>query len=135
MTFESASYSKSLPEDASVGSTVFTVKASRSGSDTGIKYSIVGGNSDNTFTINSNNGKITLGKGLDYEIKKRHKLIIRATFPSSNNVPDVTAEVAGEVVVTDVNDNKPRFLLYQSVTLIAVDSYTPSTTTVLQVHK
>ena len=135
MTFESASYSKSLPEDASVSSTVFTVKASRSGSDTGIKYSIVGGNSDNTFTVNSDTGKITLAKELDYETKKSHKLIIRATFPSSNNVPEVTAEVAGEVVVTNVNDNKPRFLLYHSVTRIAIDSYTPSATTVLQVHK
>ena len=136
LTFESASYSKSLPEAASIGSTVvFTVKASRSGSHAGIKYSIVGGDPDNTFTIDSDNGKITLAKALDYETKKFYRLIIRATLPSSNNAPDVTAEVVGEVTVTDVNDNKPRFLLYQSVTQIAIESYTPSATTVIQVNK
>ena len=135
VTFESASYSKSLPEDASIRSTVFTVKASRSGSDVGIKYSIVGGDSTNTFRINSDNGIITLEKGLDYETIKSYKLIIRATLPSSNNAPDVTADVSGEVTVTDVNDNKPRFLLYQSVARIAIESYTPSATTVVQVHK
>ena len=133
--FESPSYSKSLPEDASIGSTVFTVKASRSGSNSGIKYSIVGGDSDNTFTIDSNNGKVTVAKGLDYETIKSYTLIIRATFSSSNSVPDVTAEITGDVKVTDVNDNKPRFLLYQSVTRIAIDSYTPSGTAVIQVHR
>ena len=134
VAFESASYSKSLPEDASIGSTVFTVKASRSGSDAGIKYFIVGGDSTNNFRINSDNGKITLAKELDYETIKSYKLIIRATLPTSNTVPDVTADVSGEVTVRDVNDNSPRFLLYQFLARIAIESYTPSATTVVQVH-
>ena len=133
--FESSSYSKTLPEDASKGSTIFIVKASRSGSESGITYSIVGGDPGKTFKIDdSNRGNITLAKALDYESKKNYKLIIRATFSSPGNVPDVTAEVTGEVTVTDVNDNKPRFLLYKSVTRIAIDSYSPSGTTVFQVH-
>ena len=133
--FESSSYSKTLPEDASKGSTIFIVKASRSGSESGITYSIVGGDPHKTFKIDdSKSGNITLAKALDYESKKNYKLIIRATFSSPGNVPDVTAEVTGEVTVTDVNDNKPRFLLYKSVTRIAINSYTPSGTTVFQVH-
>ena len=133
--FESSSYSKTLPEDATKGSTIFTVKASRSVSESGITYSIVGGDPGKTFKIDdSNRGNITLAKALDYESKRNYKLIIRATFSSPGNVPDVTAEVTGEVTVTDVNDNKPRFLLYKSVTRIAIDSYTPSGTTVFQVH-
>ena len=133
--FESSSYSKTLPEDATKGSTIFIVKASRSGSESGITYSIVGGDPDKTFKIDdSNSGIITLAKALDFETKEDYKLIIRATFSSPGNVPDVTAEVTGEVTVTDVNDNKPRFLLYQSVTRIAIDSYTPSGTTVFQVQ-
>ena len=135
VTFESASYSKSLPEDAPIGSTVFTVKASRSGSDVGIKYSLVGRGSTNNFKINPDSGTITLAQGLDYETITSYNLIIRATLPSSNNVPDVTADVSGDVTVTDVNDNSPRFLLYQSVVQIAIESYTPSATTVVQVHK
>ena len=133
--FESSSYSKTLPEDATKGSTIFIVKASRSGSESGITYSIVGGDPDKTFKIDdSKSGNITLAKALDYESKKNYKLIIRATFSSPGNVPDVTAEVTGEVTVTDVNDNKPRFLLYKSVTRIAINSYTPSGSTVFQVY-
>ena len=133
--FESSSYSKTLPEDAAKSSTIFIVKASRSGSESGMTYSIISGDPDKTFKIDdSTSGIITLAKALDYESKKNFKLIIRATFSSPGNVPDVTAEVTGEVTVTDVNDNKPRFLLYQSVTRIAIDSYTPSGTTVFQVH-
>ena len=133
--FESSSYSKTVPEDASKSSTIFIVKASRSGSGSRITYSIIGGDPDKTFKIDdSNRGIINLAKALDYESKKNYKLIIRATFSSPGNVPDVTAEVTGEVTVTDVNDNKPRFLLYKSVTRIAIDSYTPSGTTIFQVH-
>ena len=133
--FESSSYSKTLPEDATKGSTIFIVKASRSGSESGITYSIVGEDPHKTFKIDdSKSGNITLAKALDHESKKNYKLIIRATFSSPGNVPDVTAEVTGEVTVTDVNDNKPRFLLYKSVTRIAINSYTPSGTTVFQVY-
>ena len=133
LAFEAASYSKILSEDASVSTSVFTVKASRSGSDIGIQYSIEGGNMDNTFTINSNSGQITLAKKLDYETTKLHKLIIRATLPSSDSNPDVTAEITGEVKVGDANDNKPRFLLYEQLTHLAIESYTPSGTRVFQV--
>ena len=133
--FESSSYSKTVLEDATKGSKIFIVKASRSGSESGITYSIVGGDPDKTFKIDdSNSGIITLAKALDFETKEDYKLIIRATFSSPGNVPDVTAEVTGEVTVTDVNDNKPRFLLYKSVTRIAINSYTPSGTTVFQVY-
>ena len=134
--FTSTSYLQSLAEDASIGSSVFTVTASRSGSNTGMKYSIVGGDFDSTFKIDSNNGKVTLAKSLDYETVTSYKLIIRATFKSSDGgVPDATAEIAGEVTVEDVNDNSPRFLLYGSITRIAIESYTPSATKVIQVNK
>ena len=133
LAFEAASYFKTLAEDVAVSTAVFKVKASRSGGDTRIQYSIVGGNADNIFTIDSSNGQVTLAKKLDYETTKQHKLNIRATLPSSNSVPDLTAEVTGEVNVKDVNDNKPKFLLYSSLTQLAIDSYTPSGTTVLQV--
>ena len=135
--FSSSSYLTSLAEDAAVDSSVFTVTASRPGSDAGtLKYSIVGGDSDSTFKINSDNGKVTLAKSLDYETVKSYKLIIRATFEfSDGSAPDVTAEVAGEVTVEDTNDNSPRFLVYESPIKIAIESYTPSFTNVLQVSK
>lgn len=133
--FNSPSYSASLPEDSPVDdSTVFTASASRPGSRT-LEYSIVGGNFDSTFKINSANGKVTLAKSLDYETVKSFKLIIRATFKfSDGSSPDVTAETEGVVTVIDTNDNSPRFLVYQSPTKIAIESYTPSGTEVIQVN-
>ena len=133
--FNSPSYSTSLPEDSPVDdSTVFTASASRPGSGT-LEYSIVGGNLDSTFKINSANGKVTLAKSLDYETVKSFKLIIRATFKfSDGSSPDVTAETEGVVTVKDTNDNSPRFLIYQSPTKIAIESYTPSGTEVIQVN-
>ena len=135
--FSSSSYRASIPEDSPVDdSTVFTASASRPGSDAGtLQYSIVGGNFDSTFEINSANGKVTLAKSLDYETVKSFKLIIRATFKfSDGSSPDVTAETEGVVTVKDANDNSPRFLVYQSPTKIAVESYTPSGTEVIQVN-
>lgn len=135
--FNSPSYSASLREDSPVdGSTVFTASASRPGSDTGtLEYSIVGGNLDSTFKINSANGKVTLAKSLDYETMKSFKLIIRATFKfSDGSSPDVTAETEGVVTVKDTNDNSPRFLVYKSPTKIAIESYTPSGTEVMEVN-
>jgi len=135
--FSSSSYRASVSEDSPVDdSTVFTASASRPGSDAGtLEYSIVGGNFDSTFKINSANGRVTLAKSLDYETLKSFKLIIRATFKfSGGSSPDVTAETEGVVSVKDANDNSPRFLVYQSPTRIAVESYTPSGTEVMQVN-
>ena len=133
LAFEAPSYLKTLPEDVAVSTAVFKVKASRSEGDECIQYSIVGGNADNIFTIDSNSGQVALAKKLDYEATKQHKLVIRATLPSSNSVPDLTAEIRGKVNVKDINDNEPKFLLYKSLTQLAIDSYTPSGTTVIQV--
>lgn len=133
--FGSNSYLQSLTEDATVGASVFTVSASRSGSDSGtLTYSIVGGNLDNAFKIDTSSGKVTLAKNLDYETTKKYNLIIRATFDfSDGNIPDVAAEVTGQVTVQDVNDNSPRFLLYNRPTKIAIENYTPSATEVMKV--
>lgn len=136
--FNSRIYRASLAEDSPVDdSTVFTVSASRPGSDAGrLEYSIVGGNFDSTFKINSRNGKVTLANSLDYETVKSFKLIIRATFTfSDGSSPDVTAETEGVVTVKDTNDNSPRFLVYQSPTRITIESYTPSATDVWQVNE
>lgn len=135
--FNSPSYRASLPEDSPVDdSTVFTASASLPGSEAGtLQYSIVGGNFDSTFKINSANGKVTLAKSLDYETVKSFKLIIRAIFKFSDvSSPDVTAETEGMVTITDINDNSPRFLVYQSPTKIAIEGYTPSATEVMQVN-
>ena len=86
LAFQAPSYFKTLAEDVAVSTAVFKVKASRSEGDKPIQYSIVGGNADNVFTIDSNNGQVALAKKLDYETTKKHKLVIRATLPSSNSV-------------------------------------------------
>ena len=132
--FSRGSFFKSLPEDVPVGSSVFRAVATRSGSDTGIEYSIIGGNFEHAFKINSNSGAVSLAKTLDNESTQNYRLIIRATFKfSDGSTPDATAEVIGQVAVQDVNDNTPKFLLYSDPTQLAVESYTLSGTTVMTV--
>ncbi|QQP58448.1 Starry night, partial [Caligus rogercresseyi] len=80
-----------------------------------IKYTIIGGNNDNIFSMNSENGNIRVQKSLDRESEDHYKLIIRAQDlgnPPKSNTTQVL------IKLLDVNDNPPKFPsndYYQSV--------------------
>ena len=80
-----------------------------------LKYSIIGGNQGNAFSIHPENGEIYLQKSIDREKQDSYKLIIRAQDmgdPPKSNTTQVV------VNILDVNDNEPRFPstnYYQSV--------------------
>lgn len=48
------------------------------GQNAAIRYAIIGGNTQNQFSIDSQNGEVSLSKPLDYEIMKNYHLVIRA---------------------------------------------------------
>ena len=85
------------------------------GNNAMIKYSIIGGNTGSTFTIDQNSGNIYLQQNLDREQQDLYKLIIRAQDlgnPPKSNTTQVV------INIIDVNDNKPQFSTanyYQSV--------------------
>ncbi|XP_071746088.1 LOW QUALITY PROTEIN: protocadherin-like wing polarity protein stan [Lepeophtheirus salmonis] len=80
-----------------------------------IKYTIIGGNNDNIFSANAENGNIRVQKNLDRESEDHYKLIVRAQDlgnPPKSNTTQVL------IKLLDVNDNPPKFPsndYYQSV--------------------
>lgn len=71
-----------------------------------VRYSIIGGNFLNTFSIDYESGKLSLMAALDYEKMRMYQLNVRAQdmgSPPKSNTKTVV------VKVLDVNDNSPKF--------------------------
>ena len=85
------------------------------GNNARVKYSIIGGNTGSTFSVDPESGNLYLGKPLDREHQDNFNLIVRAQDlgnPPKSNTTQVV------VNVLDVNDNSPQFSTsnyYQSV--------------------
>lgn len=125
--FQEAQYSKSLSESVTIGTDTIRVQAS---GPAGITYSIVGGNPDTAFRVDSSTGQIQTNRELDYETVKSYKLAVRATC---NTAPQMATDVIVTISVQDVNDNAPNFLLYTSPKTVIIDSYTPKDTIIFKV--
>jgi len=76
------------------------------GANAAVRYAIIGGNTQNTFSIDSMSGDIALVKPLDYESTRSYKIVIRAQDGGSPARSNTTQLL---VMVRDVNDNAPRF--------------------------
>ena len=71
-----------------------------------VTYSIIRGDIFAQFTIDSNNGLISLAAELDREQISSYSLAVRA---SDGGEPPNFSDVTVKVVVGDINDNAPRF--------------------------
>ncbi|NXG25463.1 CDHR2 protein, partial [Grallaria varia] len=105
-------YSGSVPENCPLGTTVLTVTAMDR--DTGVNdeifYSIT--NSSVPFAINATTGTITVKELLDREQLPSEEVLLEVTAREKNL--DIENKVAQTktlvtVIVTDINDNKPKF--------------------------
>lgn len=123
--FNAASYSKIIPEDAATNTPVFTVSAK---GPSGIKYSIVGGNTNNKFKIAQNSGLVSVAGPLDRESKSSYQLVIRAE--TSNLAQEVTTTIN----IGDVNDNKPRITFLKEPKTVAIEDYSPQGSFVIKVR-
>lgn len=105
-SFSEPNYEASIPENALVGDTVIVVSATDSDAVENIVfYSIISGNSNDAFIINSKNGSIFLHKPLDFERKKQYKLSVKAT---NDGIPVLESLTNVTVTVEDVNDSPPE---------------------------
>ena len=105
--FSASNYEASIPENALVGDTVIVVSATDSDAVKNIVvYSITRGNSNDTFIISPENGRIFLHKPLDFEGKKQYKLTVKAT---DDGIPALESWTNVTVTVEDVNDSPPVF--------------------------
>lgn len=98
--FAPVNYDVKVPDGSQSNTYVTTVTATDqdSGINGMIMYSIVGGNTDDTFTIDPNTGKITLTKAVDAATIMMYTLTVRATDKgvkrsSMSSSPDAMVKV------------------------------------------
>lgn len=106
--FTALSYQVIVPENEPVGSTIVTVAASDSdeGPNGMVRFSISGGNVNKEFKVHPVTGAVTILKPLDYDTIHDYKLNITATdlgFKPHHTKAMLT------VILTDINDNAPKF--------------------------
>ena len=98
-------YQRSISEYTRPGTALFTCQAVDNdiSSFGELEYSILSGNSDNNFTIDSLTGVVTMVKSLDYESHPSVVLMIKATDGGG-----LSATTTGTINVVNENDNSPE---------------------------
>ena len=124
--FDPKSYTRTLPENSRQNTQVFTVSAK---GPTGISYSIVGGNVDNAFKIESRTGRVTTQGSLNREVLATYKLVVRAETSS----PSLAAEVITTIKLSDQNDERPRITFIEDPKEIAIEDYSQTGAFVIKV--
>lgn len=101
-------YHRSILENVTIGSQVVQLQAydNDTGWNARISYEITSGNKENTFSLDKNNGLITLRKNLDREKLDKYLLKFRA-IDNGGRTSLTLATV--EIMVQDVNDDPPVF--------------------------
>ncbi|XP_044045435.1 protocadherin Fat 4 [Siniperca chuatsi] len=104
--FTSSSVTKSVPEDAEVGSNVTVVPATDKDSSFNkeIRYSLRGG--EGRFSIDPVSGMVSVAGALDRETKAEYNLLVVA---EDQGRPAMSATASLLVQVSDINDNVPKF--------------------------
>ena len=106
--FNQTLYVATIPEDAQAGMAVLTVLAI-SNSPFPAVYSIASGNVGSVFQVNETSGVLFIAGTLDFETMISYTLSILATDPATGFFSTARADV----ILTDVNDNKPFFTEFQ----------------------
>ncbi|CAH0559984.1 unnamed protein product [Brassicogethes aeneus] len=102
-----------INENTDVGSSVYNFSAhdKDSGSNGDLRYSLVkqypGGS---TFAVDTLTGTLVLAGAVDYEKIQEYTLIVRATDQSLNASERLSTSVTARVIITDANDNAPKFV-------------------------
>lgn len=98
----------SIPENSPNDHEVARVIATRSGSSSGIVYSIINGNDGSPFKINRQSGVVTVANTalLDFERLRYFRIQVIASLES---ISSPNAYLTLNVYLLDVNDNRPLF--------------------------
>ena len=105
--FENSPYSVSVFEDAPVGTTVLVVVAADKdvGENARITYDI-SDQASGDFRIDPTSGAIVISRPLNREEREVYVLTVSA---HDNGIPKMSDTTDVEIVIVDVNDNKPVF--------------------------
>ncbi|XP_072446558.1 protocadherin Fat 1-like [Chiloscyllium punctatum] len=109
--FSHSVYRAEISEDAAHEELVLQVTAADSDGplNNRIQYSILDGDPNQHFRINSKSGEIVLSQHLDREEISSYSLTIRAT---DNGKPPLFSHTTVNIQVLDVNDNPPMFFQF-----------------------
>ncbi|XP_010226080.1 PREDICTED: LOW QUALITY PROTEIN: protocadherin-16 [Tinamus guttatus] len=111
-TFNQSRYHTLISENLKPGSSILQVFASDAdeGDNGDVVYEINRRQSDpdQYFTIDSRTGVIKLNKGLDYEVRKVHELVVQARDKAVH--PEITTAFV-TIHVRDYNDNQPTMTI------------------------
>ncbi|VDI43616.1 Hypothetical predicted protein, partial [Mytilus galloprovincialis] len=120
--FDNNIYRPKVNENSAKYSPVVKVTATDldSGENQALTYSILSGNEDGQFEINSGSGQISLVGFVDRESQDSYLLNILATDSGSITKNSATCTVS--ITIIDVNDNSPLFA--QSVYEVVLSEYT-----------
>ncbi|XP_074596173.1 cadherin 99C isoform X2 [Brevipalpus obovatus] len=102
-SFPKERYEIEISEGISVYSAVITLKATDPENDP-IRYSILDGNTNSDFYIDSSTGSISVARQLDREEVSSYNLIIKA-----EDKDGLSGTTILSISVTDINDQNPRF--------------------------
>lgn len=119
--FTALSYQVIVPENEPVGSSILTVKASDEddGPNGIVRYAIASGNAGKVFKIHPVSGAISTLRALDYDTVQEYRLNISAHdlgFKSKETTATLT------IILTDINDNVPKFNQTQYVAYLPENS-------------
>ncbi|XP_033745601.1 protocadherin Fat 4-like [Pecten maximus] len=105
----SGTYDSTVDEDTAVNTVVFTIIATDLdyGRNSQLSYSIVSGNTDACFKIESRTGIIQTVNTLDRELQSFYKMEVHVT---DDGIPPRNASVTCTVTIRDVNDNAPHWI-------------------------
>uniref|UniRef100_A0A8C4HB23 Protocadherin-15 n=1 Tax=Dicentrarchus labrax TaxID=13489 RepID=A0A8C4HB23_DICLA len=102
--FPLLTYGLEISEAMRIGAILLNLQAIDRENDP-ITYRIVSGDSQKVFNLSETIGLLLLGKPLDRETTDQYRLIVTA----SDGNPGGTSTATVNIVVTDVNDNDPKF--------------------------
>lgn len=100
-------YQEQINEATKVGGRVLTVRATDNDEGLNAKLTYAFEKSQQDFNINANTGDITVARLLDRETTPQYRFDVSAT---DHGNPRFKGTANVHITVTDVNDNRPRFL-------------------------
>ncbi|XP_073501312.1 protocadherin-23 [Phyllobates terribilis] len=108
--FHNLEYHISVKEHLPLNTEVISIPAFDydTGDNADIVYSIVSGNDEDIFTVDSQNGTIMLAKPLDYESVMNFALVLKASNAWSTKHDEALTKLY--ITVLDENDFPPQFL-------------------------
>lgn len=118
-------YEKSIPEDASLDTLLFSIKVKDLDDNSHFNYSILSGNFGSSFKVDAGNGDVYISSNLDREQVERYELVLRV---SDMGEPPYSTTVTATVKIDDVNDVQPNFK--KSTYAFSIKEHVPSPTIV-----